>query len=72
LATPLGDDGHIVIVEAVRGIVVIAGSREAAMGDLKGMKAALDGAGINTDNVIRVDMEDLSERDENNLELELQ
>jgi hypothetical protein len=55
-----------------RGISVIADSRNAAMGDQKRMKGTPDGAAVNTDNVIRVEMEDLSERDWNDLEFELQ
>jgi hypothetical protein len=42
------------------------------MGDPKGTKTVPDGVGINVYNVIRVEMEDLSERDENDLELEVQ
>jgi hypothetical protein len=70
--TPLGNDSHIGIVEAFCGIGVITGSREPAMGDPKGTKIMPDGVGINVYNVIRVEMEDLSERDENDLELEQQ
>jgi hypothetical protein len=42
------------------------------MADLKGAKAAPDGVAINTANLISVEMEDLSERDWDELERELQ
>jgi pyruvate kinase len=42
------------------------------MADLKGAKAAPDGAGVNLVNVISMEMADLSEKDRNDLELELQ
>jgi hypothetical protein len=42
------------------------------MAELKGTKAAPDDTGINTENVIEVGMEDLSEKDRNDLDLELQ
>jgi hypothetical protein len=40
--------------------------------DPKGTKAAPDDAGVNTENVISVEMEDLSEKDRDDLERELQ
>jgi hypothetical protein len=42
------------------------------MADPKGMKSALDGVGINTGNVNIMEMEDLLEKDRDELERELQ
>jgi hypothetical protein len=47
---------------------VFTGTMEIAMVDLKGTKASADGAKITTENVIRVAMEDLLEKDREEVE----
>jgi hypothetical protein len=42
------------------------------MADLMGVKAAPDGTAVNTENVIAVEMEDLTEKDRDDLEREMQ
>jgi L-ascorbate metabolism protein UlaG (beta-lactamase superfamily) len=44
---------------------------EVAVVDPKGAKAAMDSAGVNTDNIIGVEMGDLSEKDREEVECEL-
>jgi hypothetical protein len=69
MVTPLGNDDQMVIVDASRGIGGIStGSLEVAVVDLKGAKSALDGAGVNTDNIIGVEMGNLSEKDLDEIE----
>jgi hypothetical protein len=45
---------------------------EVAVVDPKGAKSGPDGAAVNTENIINVSMEDLSDKDWNKLEHELQ
>jgi hypothetical protein len=71
-----GDDIHIVII--VAGRVVgdrhwhCCRSRARIMADPKAVRVMANNSGINVKNVIVVGMEDLLEKDQNNLELELQ
>jgi proteasome assembly chaperone (PAC2) family protein len=69
LATPLGKDGYMVIVGACHGIgASMVGSMEVAVVDPKGAKTALDGAGISTENIIGIEMGDLSKKDRDEIE----
>jgi hypothetical protein len=53
--TPLGTDGHTVIIRACHGISVgMAGSMEVAVVDPKCAKTTPDGGGINIENIIGV------------------
>jgi hypothetical protein len=61
----------IVVADGETGST-LAGLLEIAMVDLMGTKSAPDRAKVTTDNVIWVEMQDLSEKDHNDLELELQ
>jgi hypothetical protein len=61
----------IVVADGETGST-LAGLLEIAMVDPKGTKSAPDRAKVTTDNVIWVEMQDLSEKDHNDLELELQ
>jgi hypothetical protein len=74
------DDGIGGIIAGSMEIVVIedgigntlAGSMEVAVVDSKGTKSAPDAMAVSADNVIGVEMGDLSENDCNDLKLELQ
>jgi hypothetical protein len=74
------DDGIGGIITGSMEIVVIedgisntlAGSMEVAVVDSKGTKSAPDAMAVSADNVIGVEMGDLSEKDRNDLKLELQ
>jgi hypothetical protein len=71
--TPLGNNDLMVIVDAGQGIGnTSAGSLEVTTVDPKGAKAATDGTKLTTENVIGVAMEDLSEKDQEEIEHELQ
>jgi hypothetical protein len=73
MATPLGNDDQMVIVEASHGVGgSFAGSLEVALVDPKGTKAVPDGARVTTENVIEVAMEDLLEKDQEEVESELE
>jgi hypothetical protein len=50
----------------------MAGSGREVMMDMKGVKATPDGVVVNSTNVIAVEMEDLTEKDRNELKLEMQ
>jgi proteasome assembly chaperone (PAC2) family protein len=50
----------------------MAGSGREVMTDPKGAKAVLDGAAVNSMNVIAVEMKDLMEKDRNKCEPEMQ
>jgi hypothetical protein len=73
MTTPLGNDDQMTIVGADQGISgVSTSSLDIAVVDPKGMRAAPNGAAVNTDNVIGVEMGDLSEKDRDEIERELQ
>jgi hypothetical protein len=75
MATLLGNyDGPMPIVGVGSGIGgASTGSMEIAVVDPKGMtKAAPYGAEVNNENIIRVEMGDLTKKDRKELELELQ
>jgi hypothetical protein len=65
MATPLGNNGQAMIIEVGHGIGgVLTGSLEVAVVDPKGTtKVVPDGARVNTENIIGVEMEDLTEKD---------
>jgi hypothetical protein len=74
IATPLGNDDQTVIVGADSGIgSAFTGSKEIAVVNPKETTKTLqDGAEVNNENIIRVEMDDLTEKDRRELELELQ
>jgi hypothetical protein len=75
MVTPLGnDDDRVPIVGVGSGIDgASAGSMEIIVVDLKGMtKVAPSSTEVNNDNIIGVEMGDLTEKDRKELELELQ
>jgi hypothetical protein len=73
MMTPLGNDDQAIIIEASHGIGgALTGSLVVAVVDRKGGKSAPDCMAISADNIVGVEMGDLSEKDRNDLELELQ
>jgi hypothetical protein len=73
MVTPLGNDNQTTIIGAGQGIDGASTSLlEVVVVDPKGMKVAPDGAMVNTENIIGVEMGDLSEKDRDEIERELQ
>jgi hypothetical protein len=73
MVTSLGNDDRVAIVGEDAGISgVSAGSMEIAVVDPNGMKVVSESAGVRADNIIGVEMGDLSEKDREEIERELQ
>jgi hypothetical protein len=73
MVTPLGSDNQSMIAGVGQGIGgASASSLEVAVVDPKGPKLAKDGTRVNADNIIGVEMGDLSEKDRDEIERELQ
>jgi hypothetical protein len=72
MVTPLGNDNQTTIIGVGQGIDGASTSLlEVVVVDPKGMKVAPDGAMVNTENIIGVEMGDLSEKDRDEIEREL-